>query len=940
MAMAAGSSGALAQTSATIDISTTQSTPLNPNFSGFNDEVVFPVEYFDYRFNSLAAALSPGWVRYPSGMFSDAFNWQTGLMVPSWVAQFQSLDIATLLSESVAWVNGKGGGAFMDASNRAKFLGAKLIVCVNAYTDTPASVGQMAAFAAANDIPVAVWELANEPYLIKPFFSSGADYVARVKPYRDAIKAADPNAVVAVFFMDAGDTTPNPTWDQSIASYSDKYWDAVTYHHYPPQSTGPFSQWMADENGVLALKTSAYVTGHLAPLNPSGMKFLISEFNTTNDGLGTDSSLTAGTLYGAIYAAEYVMRMSSVPSMLHVGMHALSGTRGVNAATSNYITVQNAYNSGTTIDTTSLNFGFYTTAQPLGLAVLNGVLKNATAVLSTTVTGGATVPATGAGQMPALFAQAYANAGGQQSLVITNKSSVAHQVTVSLNGNSVTGTLPVEFIAGQDPSAVNTASNSNAVVVQTSTSSNPVTVPAYSVVRVDLGPGLAGSMAQIASAGGWDTRLTLVNLNSSSSEAQLKFFGNDGTTSLLPFTFPQQPARGTTTATLLDQTMNANATLVIDTTGPTTQTTATGSSQLLTSGNIGGFAIFKYTPSGQEAVVPLETRNAGSYLLAFDNTGQLATGLAIANLAASGASAGVVIRDDTGAQIGTGTITLPAYGHNAFMLTDSTYGFPATAGKRGTVEFDTPQDGRISVVGLRANGAALTTLPVLANVGSAGGSLAHVASGGGWQTIFMLVNTGTSPANATLNFFDEIGNALPLPLSFPQTGTAATEPSVSRTIPAGGTLLIVTQGQNSGASVTGSAQLTATGDVSGFAVFQSIAAGQEAVVPLEDRHAGSYVLAFDDTNALWTGIALSNITSSAVSVSVVIRDDTGAQIGTGTINLPAHGHNAFMLAGQYASTANIRGTVEFDTPSASQIAAIGIRATSTGAFTTVPVMIR
>jgi hypothetical protein len=47
-----------------------------------------------------------------------------------------------------------------------------------------------------------------------------------------------------------------------------------------------------------------------------------------------------------------------------------------------------------------------------------------------------------------------------------------------------------------------------------------------------------------------------------------------------------------------------------------------------------------------------------------------------------------------------------------------------------------------------------------------------------------------------------------------------------------------------------------------------------------------------------------------------------------------------MLAGQYASTANIRGTVEFDTPSAGQIATVGIRATSTGAFTTVPVMIR
>ena len=52
---------------------------------------------------------------------------------------------------------------------------------------------------------------------------------------------------------------------------------------------------------------------------------------------------------------------------------------------------QNAYDQGTTIDTLTLNFGFFTVAQPQGLAVLNGILRNATQVDSTTVTGGATV---------------------------------------------------------------------------------------------------------------------------------------------------------------------------------------------------------------------------------------------------------------------------------------------------------------------------------------------------------------------------------------------------------------------------------------------------------------------------------------------------------------------------------------------------------------------
>ena len=39
--------------------------------------------------------------------------------------------------------------------------------------------------------------------------------------------------------------------------------------------------------------------------------------------------------------------------------------------------------------------------------------------------------------------------------------------------------------------------------------------------------------------------------------------------------------------------------------------------------------IFRYNPNGQEAVVPLERRNANAYLLAFDNTRGTATGIAI-----------------------------------------------------------------------------------------------------------------------------------------------------------------------------------------------------------------------------------------------------------------------------------------------------------------------
>ena len=187
-----------------------------------------------------------------------------------------------------------------------------------------------------------------------------------------------------------------------------------------------------------------------------------------------------------------------------------------------------------------------------------------------------------------------------------------------------------------------------------------------------------------------------------------------------------------------------------------------------------------------------------------------------------------------------------------------------------------------------------------------------------------------------MSFSDDKGNALSLPLSLVQTGHATTTATLSQTIAAGASLVIVTQAST---ALVGSAQLTTDGNVSGFAIFRS-PKGQEAVVPLETRNASAYVLAFDNTNHLVTGVALANdsIPSQTVAVGVVLRDETGASLGTATINLVAGGHTSFLLADSYASAAGKRGTVGFDTPAGTQISALGLRATPTGAVTTIPVL--
>ena len=147
-------------------------------------------------------------------------------------------------------------------------------------------------------------------------------------------------------------------------------------------------------------------------------------------------------------------------------------------------------------------------------------------------------------------------------------------------------------------------------------------------------------------------------------------------------------------------------------------TITSGSAILTTTGNVGGFAIFRYNPTGQEAVVPLQVVNAPSYIMVFDDTGGLTTGLAMANVSANPASVNVIVRDDTGEMIGAGTIGLPAHGHTSFMLTDiSSGGWAFAENVRGTVEFDTPTGGQIAPLGLRAaaipGGFTITTIPVM-----------------------------------------------------------------------------------------------------------------------------------------------------------------------------------------------------------------------------------
>jgi len=195
-------------------------------------------------------------------------------------------------------------------------------------------------------------------------------------------------------------------------------------------------------------------------------------------------------------------------------------------------------------------------------------------------------------------------------------------------------------------------------------------------------------------------------MNSTASNITLSFFDGNGNPLSLPLTFLQTGVA--VTAATITHTVAPGALLVIEAQGLGPQV-ALGAARLTSDQGTSGFALFRYDPDGQEATVPLETRNAGAYVLAFDNTAPLATGVSVANLSNQPASVGMILRDDTGALLQAISLQVPANGQSAFVLGEN---YPLTAGKRGTVEFDSTVV-QISVLGVRANGNAFTSIPVL-----------------------------------------------------------------------------------------------------------------------------------------------------------------------------------------------------------------------------------
>jgi hypothetical protein len=498
----------IAGTTLAINVKTQTSTTIAPNFSGFNaPQLRNGVEYFDPKFVAAVAPLMPGWLRFPAGTASMAYDWNPadiygGHMNPDWVNSLISGNPpvvsgvpANILVQSQQLTQAKGGVFLSDFATFANGFGAPAIISFNGFTDTnPGSAMLMAQAAQSAGLKVAEWELANEAYIYPQIFPTAASYASAMYPNFTGITSISPNAIAGLFVagLYPGNGVNYSAWDDGMSTYTPRYWNAVSTHVYPIGRIQGQATTAQTLNGILAHGSADYINTYMNPLVGATTPIFITEFNCC----APDSDKFLSYLYNGIFLVEYIARMSSVPNVKGVGINSLYTDNYDNHGLiqsvddyESYLLNQVAANPNFSTNTATdpnTQFQFYMSAPGVALEVANQAIDNSTHIWPTTVAGGPLVPIQGYDGKPvlAVYAQAYKGNDGRPYVLITNKSAATCTATIQLNGVRVGATMSITAVSNTNPYSANTAAAPNTVQIQTSTSTNPISLGPYSVTVV------------------------------------------------------------------------------------------------------------------------------------------------------------------------------------------------------------------------------------------------------------------------------------------------------------------------------------------------------------------------------------------------------------------------------------------------------------------------
>ena len=218
------------------------------------------------------------------------------------------------------------------------------------------------------------------------------------------------------------------------------------------------------------------------------------------------------------------------------------------------------------------------------------------------------------------------------------------------------------------------------------------------------------------------------------------------------------------------------------------------------------------------------------------------------------------------------------------------------------------------------------------------GTLAHIASGGGWVTTITLINLSTASVTARIQFYDDNGSPLTLPLDYPQLGLSVFRSSEDLTIAANGSVVIET-GVAVPRTLVGWADVQARGAVTGYAIFRfnsPAGALSEGTVPLDTAESLSMALPYDNTRGFQTGLALVNQSSTDSIFIATLYNDAGSELASFRGGLSALGHGSFFVHEMFPASSNRRGIIRLQSEGA--FTALGLRFNPSGSFTSVPIV--
>lgn len=515
---------------ATIDIDSTDRTKLAAGFSGFNSESVGGVwEPWDPRWRDITRSLRPGWLRFPGGTPGDSYDWYSGVLPEAWRANVRPPDDPPPLDPIFGRQYGRGMFKIGDFWRFATSVGSQVRVVINALTDTPESAGALARYLARNHILVQHFELTNEPWkylgdshgpeLVA--FNTAADYANAMIPYATAIRSALPQARI---LLSGGPGNilfdPDNLYNDdllAVVQANPELFNGASFHTYfdcpefePANGTVQTSvlNSMKYLNHDLDQLSVAYPFDVFAgkfqnasQLGPPDL--LISEYGLW----GGDDIFTpvSDTVAHGVFTAEVVTRLSTHPHIKGVGFHALHGAQGHQALNIKQVStiqtnLRTAFINEMVQDTAVLDpemMTFGVSRVGAALAVVNEAVNTSTEVWGTKVTGGGLAAtrkrdgtySTGWKDMqpiPALHAQAYRGANGKTYLVITNKTSLAHNVAIRQNGaalNPATG-ITKTWVSSSDPGYSNHGYDAP-MPISSEPVTSPVHVEPWSVTRLE-----------------------------------------------------------------------------------------------------------------------------------------------------------------------------------------------------------------------------------------------------------------------------------------------------------------------------------------------------------------------------------------------------------------------------------------------------------------------